>query len=57
MLKDTDIVHRIRACLLAAIRSAALWRQLDGAGWQLLLQRKRLIETAQRLLGRSLAAL
>lgn len=57
LLKETDTVNRIRACLLAAIRSAALWRQLGGAGWQLLLQRKGQIETAQRLLGRSLAAL
>lgn len=57
MLKETETVNRIRACLLAAIRSAALWRQLGGAGWQLLLQRKSQMDTAQRLLGRSLAAL
>ncbi len=56
ILKDEANVRRIRAFLLAALRSAALWRQLGGAGWRLLLQRPRLIETAQRLLGRSLAA-
>ncbi|MCK9489685.1 MAG: high frequency lysogenization protein HflD [Xanthomonadales bacterium] len=57
MLKEADTVARVRACLLAGIRSAALWRQLGGAGWQLVLQRKGQIDTAQRLLGRSLAAL
>lgn len=55
ILKETANVVRIRACLLAALRSAALWRQLGGRGWRLLLQRGRLVETAQRLLGRSLS--
>lgn len=57
VLKEEANVVRIRAYLLAALRSAALWRQLGGRGWRVLLQRKSLIETAQRLLGRSLAAL
>jgi high frequency lysogenization protein len=56
LLKDEANIQRIRACLLAALRSAALWHQLGGRGWRLLLQRGRLVETAQRLLGRSLAA-
>lgn len=55
LLKDEANVQRIRAFLLAALRSAALWRQVGGAGWRLLLQRPRMVETAQRLLGRSLA--
>jgi high frequency lysogenization protein len=55
MLKEDVNVARIRAYLLAALRSAALWRQLGGRGWRLLLGRKQLGETAQRLLGRSLA--
>lgn len=57
VLKEEANVVRIRAHLLAALRSAALWRQLGGRGWRVLLQRRALIETAQRLLGRSLAAL
>lgn len=57
VLKEDANVVRIRAHLLAALRSAALWRQLGGRGWRVLLQRKGLIESAQRLLGRSLAAL
>lgn len=56
LLKDEANIRRIRACLLAALRSAALWHQLGGRGWRLLLQRRRMVETAQRLLGRSLAA-
>lgn len=56
VLKEAANVERIRAHLLAALRSAALWRQLGGRGWQMLLQRRRIVETAQRLLGRSLAA-
>lgn len=56
MLKEDANVMRIRAYLLAALRSAALWHQLGGRGWRTLLQRARIIETAQRLLGRSLAA-
>lgn len=55
ILKEDHNVVRIRACLLAALRSVALWRQIGGRGWRLLLQRRRLSETAQRLLGRSLA--
>lgn len=56
MLKEEANVMRIRAYLLAALRSAALWHQLGGRGWRTLLQRGRIIETAQRLLGRSLAS-
>lgn len=35
-LKNTSNVNRIRALLLAVIRSAVLWRQLGGCGRQLL---------------------
>lgn len=55
MLKEDANVARIRAFLLAALRSAALWRQLGGRGWRLLIGRKQIGETAQRLLGRSLS--
>lgn len=54
ILKEESNVVRIRACLLAALRSVALWRQLGGRGWRVLLQRRQITETAQRLLGRSL---
>ena len=43
---------RIRALLLAGIRSAWLWRRLGGRRWQLLLLRNRLMNTANTLIGR-----
>jgi high frequency lysogenization protein len=42
-LKQQHVVHRIRALLLAGMRSAVLWRQLGGARWQLVLQRKAIL--------------
>jgi len=41
--------NRIRACLLAGIRSAILWRQVGGTKWQLLFFRRRIFDTAQHL--------
>lgn len=41
-LKNEDIADKIRAVLLAGIRSAVLWQQLDGRRWQLLVSRKRI---------------
>ena len=40
---------KIRACLLAGIRSAVLWRQVGGSKWQLLFHRKKLVQAAQQL--------
>lgn len=40
---------RIRALLLAGIRSAVLWHQTGGRRWQLVLRRRKLIQTAHRL--------
>jgi len=39
----------IRACLLAGVRSAHLWRQLGGRRWQLVLQRGRIRDAALTL--------
>jgi high frequency lysogenization protein len=49
-LKTNDIQNKVRALLLAALRSAVLWRQLGGSRWQLLLQRKQLLKTCQQLI-------
>lgn len=35
--------HRIRALLLAGIRSAILWQQLGGSRWQLIIGRKKIL--------------
>ena len=49
-LQQPDIANRIRALLLAGIRSARLWRQLGGHRWQLLFARKKLLEATQSVL-------
>ncbi|STO54149.1 lysogenization regulator [Canicola haemoglobinophilus] len=48
-LQQLSIQNRIRACLLAGIRSAVLWRQMGGTKWQFLFSRRKLIATAQQI--------
>ena len=49
-LSQTEVVSKIRAALLAGVRSAVLWRQLGGSRWQLFLMRNKLIGIGKRLL-------
>ena len=49
-LSDPDNANKVRALLLAAIRSAVLWRQCGGNRLQLLLNRKKITQTAERIL-------
>jgi len=42
--------NKIRALLFAGIRSAVLWQQCGGNRWQLLLARKKYIQSAKSLL-------
>ncbi|HWO99925.1 MAG TPA: high frequency lysogenization protein HflD [Methylococcus sp.] len=49
-LTDVANANRIRALLLAGIRSVVLWRQCGGARWKLLFQRPALHREARRLL-------
>ncbi len=51
-LQNTDNAERIRALLLAAIRSAWLWRRVGGNRWQLILGRNKLLNTTNALLQR-----
>ena len=44
------MVAEIRAVLLAALRSAVLWRQLGGSLWDLALRRRQLADAADALL-------
>jgi len=46
ILKNENIANRIRALLLAGIRSVVLWYQLGGRRWRLVFYRKRVQETA-----------
>lgn len=49
-LQQPRIANQIRALLLAAIRSAMLWRQLGGSRLQLLLKRKAILNCVEQLL-------
>lgn len=49
-LQQPDTANRIRALLLAGIRSARLWRQLGGHRWQLLISRKKLLDATRSVL-------
>ena len=48
-LQDSQNADVIRSLLLAGIRAAFVWRQMGGARWKLLFQRKRLLLRAQEL--------
>lgn len=50
-LGQADIVAEIRAVLLAALRSAVLWRQLGGSYWDFLFSRRRMVEAIEELMG------
>ncbi len=49
-LSQPGVVGEVRATLLAALRSAVLWRQLGGSYWDLLISRRAMVETARQLL-------
>lgn len=49
-LSRPDIVNKIRACLLAGIRSAILWKQCGGTRWKFLFFRKKIQAELQNLL-------
>jgi high frequency lysogenization protein len=49
-LSDQRNGDRIRAMLLAAVRSALLWRQAGGVRWKFLFIRAKLQREARRLL-------
>lgn len=53
LLQQQATVERIRAALLAAVRSAVLWRQVGGHQWQLLLRRRQCAMIARGLLSRA----
>lgn len=50
LLKQTANQHKIRALLLAGIRSTVLWRQVGGKRRGILLGRKKLVACAKQLL-------
>jgi high frequency lysogenization protein len=49
-LERADVANKIRACLLAGIRSALLWRQCGGTRWKFLFYRRKIQIELQQLL-------
>ncbi len=49
-LGQANVVAEIRALLLAAVRSAVLWRQMGGSLWDFLLSKRAMIEAVERAL-------
>ena len=46
-LGQPEVVGEVRATLLAALRSAVLWRQLGGSYWDFLFGRRALVQAAR----------
>jgi len=49
-LQQANVVERVRTSLLAAMRSAVLWRQVGGRQWQLVVHRRQCSMLARGLL-------
>jgi high frequency lysogenization protein len=49
-LENTNNANKVRALLLAGIRSAVLWRQKGGRRWQFVWSRKKILQIAQQYL-------
>lgn len=49
-LQQPAMVEKVRASLLAAVRSAVLWRQVGGRQWQIILNRRQCSMLARGLL-------
>lgn len=49
LLRVEENAAKVRALLLAGIRSAVLWRQTGGRRWQLVMTRRKTIDTAKAL--------
>ena len=50
VLANPDNASRIRALLLAGIRSALLWRQAGGNRWRLIFERKAMLQEINAIL-------
>lgn len=50
VLSVPDTVNKVRALLLAGVRSAVLYRQCGGRAWTLVLSRRKILQTATQLL-------
>ncbi|BFU60267.1 MULTISPECIES: high frequency lysogenization protein HflD [Rodentibacter] len=48
-LQQQEVQDKVRACLLAGIRSAVLWRQVGGSKWKILFFRNKIINVAKEI--------
>ena len=48
-LQQQYVQDKVRACLLAGIRAAVLWRQVGGTKWQLLFFRGKILNAAHEI--------
>lgn len=51
-LQEEEKAAKIRALLLAGVRSAVLWEQKGGGRWHLLFNRNKILKQAEQFLGR-----
>lgn len=56
LLRNPETGTRIRACLLAGIRAARLWRQCGGRHWHLVVKRRALVNAARQILRTTLTS-
>ena len=49
-LQESDIAEKVRASLLAGVRSSILWHQKGGSRWDFMLKRGQYIKTVNNLL-------
>ena len=52
VLQNSQVQSKVRAALLAGIRSAVLWQQVGGGRLQLMFSRQRLLSEAKTILSR-----
>ncbi len=50
LLKQPAVQHKVRALLLAAVRSAVLWRQAGGSRLNFIFKRRKLVAQAKQML-------
>ena len=50
LLKQQSVQHKVRALLLAAIRSTVLWRQAGGSRLNFIFKRRKLVAQAKQML-------
>jgi len=50
LLKQVAVQHKVRSLLLAAIRSAVLWRQAGGSRLNFIFKRRKLVAQAKQML-------